>query len=853
MAKKRAPTTAHAPSQTPQSSDALAVYRSKRDFGKTPEPPPKSSPIGANKGKKTALAFVVQKHDATRLHYDVRLEIGGAMMSWAVPKGPSFDPSVRRLAVETEDHPIEYNAFEGRIPDGEYGAGDVLIWDRGTYESVPPGQEETMRDKGHFHVRLAGEKLKGEWHIIRTGRRAEGASVGESGARPQWLMFKAKDAHANPKIDIVADRPESVVSGRTATRGPLRVHSSSSGKSVASLVATVGDVMLATPVEALDDPDKYLFEIKYDGYRLLAVKVGREVRLLSRRTNDWTPRFVLIADAIARLPVLEAVIDGEACAVDDKGRPSFARLQQWLSGETAGSKLAYAAFDLLWLDGRDLRKEPIEVRRELLEALLADAPAPLSFSRSMPGEVTHLLEVAKRTGLEGLIGKRKGTPYLAGRGTAWVKLKFERHQDCAIAGYIPMNGTTNQVGALVLALAEEGRFVYAGRVGTGFDSRTRIDLAKRLDALPSVRATIHGVPKTETNVHWTEPTLVCEIGFAEWTRDGSARQPKFLGLREDKTPLECIREPDAVDIDPRAVSMREPVRVALANPDKVLFPRDGITKREIFDYYTAIAPVLLPHLAGRPLALQRWVNGIDEADWYQQNAPLKVPDFVRLVDVGERHRNKKRMVAEKVETLQWMANLAALTIHQWASHVPEAATTHGQIVRALGQPDYFVLDLDPGEGTWANLIEVALTVRKLVEALEFESCVKTSGKRGLHIVIPVAPGPSHEEATRFAEQMARAVAKALPDIATVERMKAKRHGRLYVDYGQNGEGRTIVSPYTIRALDGAPVSTPLAWSEVTVKLDPKRFTIRTILDRIHKLGDLFVPALSAKNVLPPLA
>ena len=863
-ATSRKPAPRRALAKSSSRGDALDVYRSKRHFDVTPEPPPDRAPRGT---KGEGLEFVVQKHDATRMHYDVRLEVGSAMMSWAVPKGPSYDPEVKRLAVETEDHPMEYNRFEGRIPDGEYGAGDVLIWDRGTYETVPPGQQDAMRAKGHFHVRFFGDKLEGDWHILCTARSSDGGHLGSPGAKTQWLMFKAKDAFADAGRDIVAERPESIVSGKTATRGPRRVGASPSGKSARTLLANVGEVALAVSQSRVSDPSRYLFEIKYDGYRLLAAKAGGSVVLQSRRENDWTAKFQPVASAIAALPVREAIIDGEACVVDAAGRPSFGSLQAWLGGERGAGTLAYVAFDLLWVDGRDLRKEPLEARRELLESLLANAPAPLSFSRSIDGNLDRITLALRESKLEGLVAKKKGSPYVGGRSGTWVKLKFVKRQDCAVAGYLPLSGTKNQIGALLLAVVEKGKLRYAGRVGTGFDARARKVLAERLDAAQVSRPEVLGTPNIKGAV-WTTPALVCEIAFSEWTRDGCARQPSYVGLREDKVPEECTLDdsPAATPPEvgrPRARAMKPGTKAAdkdperasgakLSNPTKVLFPRDGITKRDVVDYYTRVSGVMLPHLRGRPLALQRWPHGIDGEEWYQQNAPDKCPPFVRLLAVGDHHTNKKRIVADNVETLQWLANLAAITLHQWASHAPGTAKTERAIVKALAEPDYFVIDLDPGAGTWAHLIEVAMAVRRLIDALEFESVVKTSGKRGLHIVVPIVRGPSHAEATAFAEHMARAVAKVLPKIATVERMKAKRGGRLYVDFGQNGEGKTVVAPYTLRARDSAVVSTPIAWSEVTEKLDPTRFTIKTVLARIDKRGDLFAGALSGKNTLPPL-
>jgi bifunctional non-homologous end joining protein LigD len=405
-------------------------------------------------------------------------------------------------------------------------------------------------------------------------------------------------------------------------------------------------------------------------------------------------------------------------------------------------------------------------------------------------------------------------------------------------------------------VVDAGKLVFAGRVGTGFDARTRSALAKRLGpghvgGTPSVE----GAPKTN-DAHWVAPTLVCESAFTEWTREGSMRHPRYLGLREDKTPLECLREEGGAGKEGQESPAEQTVPVIsrqdgpkLANPDKVLFPRDGIRKRDIWDYCTAIAPFMLPHLSGRPLTLQRYPDGIDGQEWYQQNAPEKTPGFVRLVDVGPRHDNKKRIVCDDVDTLHWLANLAAFTLHQWCSHVPPMATARAAIDHALALPDYVVLDLDPGDGPWAHLVEVARAVHTLLDALKLESFVKTSGKRGVHVVVPIAPGPTHAQATGFAEKIARAVAKVLPKISTVERMKDKRTGKLYIDYGQNGEGRTIVSPYTIRARDGAVVSMPIAWDELDEALDPTRFTIRSAIARVERHGDLFAGVLTTKQKL----
>jgi bifunctional non-homologous end joining protein LigD len=825
----------------PKSGDKLASYREKRDFKSTPEPSPdalessprKSSQARPSDGKK--LEYCVQKHDATRMHYDVRLEIAGALMSFAVPKGPSYDPQVKRLAVETEDHPMMYLDFEDRIPDGQYGAGDMLLWDRGTYETVPPGQEDAQRAKGHLHVRFFGEKLRGGWHFVKTKGQARESS-GEK-AKAQWLMFKATDDTADPGRDIVVERPESVASGKSATRGPRRVGASHSGKSVESLVDAAGEPMRAV-VGPIDDVTAYSYEIKYDGYRIFAAKTGDQVRLVTRGGHDWTPRFTVIAGAVRKLAAREVVVDGEACVLDADGKPSFQALQEWLAGASKGrSPVAYVAFDLLWLDGRDLRDLPLEERRELLEALLKDATAPISFSRSSLAstkrEYDAIVVAARDAGLEGLVAKRRGSKYIGGASGPWRKVKFERRQDCAVVGWVPMSGNARDLGTLLLAVFDRGTLRYAGRVGTGFDTATRALILQRLEPL-GVGAPPLPAPRTP-DARWVRPSMVCEVSFGEWTRDGSMRRPVFIALREDKTPEECTVDEPPPEPKTSPTSATFPIsssKIKLTNPDKVLFPRDGITKKEILAYYNAIAPLLLPHLRDRPLTLQRWPDGIDGEAWYQQNAPEPHPAFVRTIQFEK----KKRLVADNAETIAWLANLAALTLHMWSSRAS-----------SLDRPDWVVLDLDPGEGTWRDLIEVARAVRTLLDALSLESAVKTSGKRGLHVVVPIATGPSHDEATAFAERIAKAVAKVLPKVATVERMKEKRGGRLYVDYLQNGEGRTIVAPYTIRALDGAPVSTPLSWSEVTERLDPRAFTVRTVLERVAKHGDLFAPALQGRG------
>ncbi len=866
------------PGKRPTKADGpLSEYKKKRNFKSTPEPEDDEKSSEASRAAKSShsetpaskkLAFVVQKHDATRVHYDLRLEIAGVMMSWAVPKGPTYDPTVKRLAVHTENHPMTYADFEARIPDGHYGAGDMIVWDRGTYETVPPGKEEWMEGKGHLHVRLFGDKLQGEWHLVRTKGRGDDPKDAR-GLSKTWLFFKAQDAFADHERDILTERPESLVSGKSATRGPRRVGASAQGESAQSLLRTIGEPMKANH-GVLGDPKQYSFEIKYDGYRLIGAKAGADVRLWSRRANDWTDRFPEIAKAIAALPARELVLDGEACAVGEDGVPSFQRLQKWLSNERRGSSLTFPCFDLVWLDGRDLRKQQLEERRQLLEELVKGAQAPLSFARALEGDFDAILGAAKAAGLEGLVAKRKKSLYTSGPNNAWLKIKFEMRQEAAVIGYSKLE-RSHAMGALVLAVWDPARssFVYAGRVGTGFDDKERKQLAELLAPHETASSVAEGTPRSP-DVTWVEPQIVVELGFREWTREAHFFQPRYLGIREDKAPKDAVREdrelclPDDRDLalpTARPTAPPPPVKVPLSNPTKILYPVDKIDKRAIADYFQAISPFMLPHLAGRPLNMQRWPNGIHEPEWFQHQAPPKLPSFVRTLrfDKGERtlvakgRSHVERIVCDNVETLLYLANLAALTAHVWTSHAPPEGASDAEVASALSQPDYVVLDLDPGEATKKkDLIEVAHAVKALADALEMPSYVKTSGKRGIHIMIPIRRGHTHEEAAEFAEHVARAVAKVLPKIATVERMKDKRDGKLYVDYGQNGRSRTIVAPYTLRALDGAPVAMPIHWDEVDESLDPRRFTLKNAVDRAEKEGDLLAPILKGKAALPKL-
>ena len=865
---------------------SLQTYRAKRDFKKTPEP----SPDVPLKKQGAEPIFVVHKHDATRMHYDLRLEIDGALASWAIPKGPSYDPKSKRLAVETEDHPMSYARFEGRIPDEEYGGGDSLLWDEGTYDTVPPGKAHEQREKGHLVVDLHGEKLQGRWHLIRT--RGDGR-------KNQWLCFKSIDGNEKPDYDVVAERPESVKSGRSETRGPVRksalerVHPPAE-----TLLQRVWPPMLAklsTPEEANDAT--HVYEVKYDGFRAIAALSGSGLVFKSRNGNDLSGRFPGVADALRRLRVPEAVIDGEVVAVDAKGRSSFQLLQN-----QSGGDLRFVAFDLLYLDGHDLRDKPLEARRELLESLLSGVNPPVQLAERIDMPKERALKEAQRRGWEGLIAKRKGSTYVGSRSGQWLKLKVIAGQEVVILGFLPIKNehSAKEIGALLVGVNGPDGYRDVGKIGTGFDAKMRHQLREMLEKI-RVDKPVAVDAKKRAGAVWVQPKYVCQVHFTEWTDDGRLRHPVFQGLRTDKKPEEVIRErpttttrgkaraeaPEPVQAAaaprkraaakrtttertatkrtatkrtatrstgarraPTALAARSaklpvrdeaPVETGLArltSGDRVLYPKGGYTKEDVFEYYRQVAPLMLPVLADRPISVQQWPGGILAPGFFKHELSGK-PDWVPTLRVEHLNRTIDHVNAKSPDALLWLANQSALTLHMWSSHAP-----------TLENPDWVLFDLDPGKGTWEDLIRVATAMRKKLESLGLESFPKTSGKRGIHVFVPLRPGYSHEQAMRFANDVANQVAAELSDIATTERAINKRGGRLYIDAGQNGRGKTVVAPYSLRAVEAASFSAPLKWSEVTKRLDPSRFNIQTLRKRLDAVGDLFAPVLTAKQKLP---
>ncbi|TMA18693.1 MAG: DNA ligase D [Deltaproteobacteria bacterium] len=794
----------------------LEEYRAKRDFSITNEPAPGAVEEHAKP------TFVVHKHDATRLHYDVRLEMDGALASWSVPKGPSYDPSVKRLAIQTEDHPLEYGSFEGRIPDGEYGAGDSLIWDNGTCDSVPPGQFSQQRKKGHIVAQFEGHKLRGQWHLVRTHGGAPG--------KAQWLIFKAKDGTENPSYDVIAERPESVVSGRVATRGPERSGKLRAPRAAPDAILTAYmPPMLATLVDEAP-PGKWIAEVKYDGYRALSALSNGRLAMWTRNGLDLSSRFPRVARALSQILVGDAVIDGEVCVLDADGVPRFELIQQ---GREEDAVLF--AFDLLRLDGEDLRKRPLQDRRDLLRSVLSNAPPELRIAEEVPGPIGEALEAMRARGLEGLILKAPGSLYEKGRSREWLKLKAQANQELAIIGWTPgKGGASGSVGALLLAVADgRGGYEFAGKVGTGFSSKQRAELKKELSKDAVDQAPARGAPRLR-DAHWVKPRLVAQVRFTEWTSDGKLRHPAFQGLRADKKPEECLREKPA-----KAVVTKP--RVELSNPGRLLFPKDKITKADVAAYYQAVAPAMLRALRERPLALVHWNQGIEKAKWFQQDVGKMAEEWMTLVETPARTKagSVKHLVADSVDALRWLAQNSVIEIHAWHSRAP-----------SLTQPDWVVFDLDPAEGKDVEqAIEVAQILHGMFERLGLPSVPKTTGKRGLHVYVPLAKGHTFDDAQAFGLSVGETVSKQLPTI-TLERSLSQRRGRLYFDCMQNGYGKTVIAPYSLRGVAGAPVSAPLRWNEVKPGLDPSQFNLRTMPDRLREQGDLFEPALKQGVRLP---
>jgi bifunctional non-homologous end joining protein LigD len=766
-----------------QRATKLAEYRRKRDSAKTPEP------FGSRSVTGTQPLFVVQRHAARRLHYDLRLERDGVLASWAVPRGLPTEPGARRLAVHVEDHPLEYARFEGEIPKGEYGAGKVEIWDEGTYEVL----EE--KSDGGLTFRLDGRRLRGLWALVPA--RLDGDSK-------NWLLLRKRD----PAVPLGREYPRY-------------------------------SPMLATLVEKPPQGQGWLFEVKWDGYRAVARLRESEAILWSRAGHDLTSRFAPIAKALPRaLRTPDCVVDGEICALDDRGRPRFALMQR---GE---GTLVIELFDLLELEGEELLELPLRERRARLDALLDRSIGTVRLSEAF-ADGNALFAAAKAEGLEGVVAKRAASRYLPGKRTRdWLKVKTHERQEFLIAGYTRGTGKrAGSFGALVLAVRRADELVWVGNCGTGFTEAEIDRLLRRLRPLERKTSPFGKPPKMprvrRENVVWVTPKLVCEVEFAEWTRDGRLRAPSYQGLREDKAPSEVRRE------RPLESELRRGSRVLqLSNFEKVFWPGEGITKGDLLDYYRRVAPVLVPHLRGRPFTMKRYPDGIEGGHFFQKDAPTHMPDWIetRTLPATSRDGKRRRMIRYPLVndelTLLWMVNMGCIDLNATLARAERPE-----------RPDVVLFDLDPAEGAgFREVVRVALLVKELLDALGLEGFPKTSGADGMHIVVPIARRHGFEETRSFVGIAAGALARVHPELVTTEWVRAKRRGVL-IDANQNREGATIASVYSVRPLPGAPVSAPLRWQELTDDLDPREFTMDVVLGRVERHGDLFASVLTLRQSL----
>lgn len=864
----------------------LKTYHGKRRFGVTAEPKGKVA-------RKRGHAFVIQKHAARRLHYDLRLELDGVMKSWAVTRGPSLVPSEKRLAVEVEDHPIEYNTFEGTIPKGEYGGGTVMVWDRGTWS--PHDDPHKGLKKGHLAFDLNGGKLHGAWHLVRLHKRP-----GEK--RNNWLLIKSDDdaARGVRDKDILEEADFSIKTGRTmdeitdgerasarektrmkkvlaSTKKKMSAPKAKTAKKTKQKMTASAQLVqkhdtitdrkprlkgakhaalpgfvepcLATLADKAPDSTNWIHEIKFDGYRLQA-RLGRgKAKLLTRKGLDWTHKFKGIADAVAELDADSALIDGELVVEGDDGVTSFSLLQEELKSGPQ-DRLIYYVFDLLYLDGQDLRGLPLSERKEALAQLIKNAPkrTPLRFSESIAERGPVLLKHACQLGLEGIISKLADAPYRSGRGRDWIKTKCSSRQELVIAGFVPSTADAHAVGALVLGFHDKGKLVYAGRTGTGFTHQTARELYRKLKALKRERTPFAAVPAEERGVRapiWVEPKLVAEVDFHGWTHGDRIRQASYQGLREDKAAADVVREEkpmESVAAKSKTTARKRsaPVTkaatkkpswkkatnamvgaVTLSHPDRVYWEDAGVTKQDLAQYYKNVWKWMAPHVAGRPISLLRCPEGASGQCFFQKHAAAGITtEHLHLVP----EKGDKIISVDNLDGLLSLVQAGVLEVH-----------TRGTTIDDRENADRLVFDLDPGPGTgWKDVVAAAHDVHDRLDDIGLKTYLKTSGGKGLHVVLPIAPTP-WTKAKEFAQALAQAMAADDPDRYVATATKSKRKNRIFIDYLRNSREATAVAPYSTRARPGAAVSAPITWTELGGLKSADHYTVLNIRSRLKRL------------------
>jgi len=863
---------------------SLSKYRRKRSAARTPEPFGREA---AGPSSATGGTFVIQKHAARRLHYDFRLEMEGVLRSWAVPKGPSLNPADKHLAVAVEDHPLEYGDFEGVIPPGNYGAGSVIVWDRGVYEVVDPvgGDAAEAVRNGKIDLALHGFKLNGAFTLVRTG--------GRRGADPKdkqnWLLIKKRDQYATTTENVLEAHPRSVLSGLTieeladAPAQEQRVADRLAHRHLPELgkKLTYSDfpLTLAKTVTDSFDNDKWLFEIKYDGVRVLAIRDGENTQLYARSGTNITNRYPEVVLALNSIALERFVLDGEIVAQDELGRPSFQLLQRRMHVNDARQiarlsvavPVTYYVFDLLGFDRFDTRGLPLEERKHLLSEFI-HSEGPVRYCDHVVGRGKDFYLAIAEHDLEGVVAKLRDAPYRGTRTGDWLKIKRPITERFVIGGYSDPDGTRTHFGALLLGQFEtDGALRYTDKVGTGFNRETLRKiyamLEERAAAQSPFRKPAVGEPTPERNAHFVRPELVCKVRFTEWTDSGGIRQPSFLGLVEGADPRDCeyngpgareetsahpandeAEEPSA---DAGASSAKGRAILAapaaatqtasVTHPEKIFWPKDGYTKGDLVVYYRAISKWMLPYLKDRPVMLTRYPDGIEGKMFYQKDAPGFVPPWIRTEKIysEDSQREISYFILDSEEALAYVANLAAITIHMWSSRISH-----------LERPDWLLFDIDPKGTTTARAVEVARAVAAVLREVGLEACLKTSGQMGLHVVVGLAPKYTYDQARMFSELVAQVVVNRIPAVATINRNPRTRNGRVYIDYLQLGHGKTIAAPFSVRPIPGAPVSAPMLWKDLKPSLDPTIYNIETMPARMSRMKrDPFLDAIEKHAIL----
>ncbi len=769
--------------------EALARYHGKRDFTRTPEPK-----TGGRKAAGT-LRFVVQKHHASHLHYDFRLELDGTLKSWAVPKGPCLDPKVKRMAVEVEDHPLSYADFEGTIPPKQYGAGTVIVWDRGDW--LPEGNARRALAAGKLKFELRGDKLKGHWTLVRMH--------GKPGDRqPAWLLIKEADDAARPlaEFDVVEALPDSVLTKPAPAALPA---------TLAPQLATLADGPPASPGE-------WRYELKFDGYRLVSRIDGKSVQCFTRNGHDWSSRVPELVAALKKLKARSAWLDGEIVVDGDKGAPDFQSLQNAFDRGATG-RIAYWLFDLMFLDGRDLRNLPLEERRAMLADLLGGKPAaPLRLSEVFDAAPRDLLASAAKLGFEGIVGKRRGSTYVSKRSPDWIKLKQHRRQEFVIGGYTAPKGSRSGFGALLLGVYDDaGKLQYCGNVGTGFDASRLSDIEAKLVKLKSATSPFAGAVPTSVKAQWVRPQLVAEVSFGEWTREGRIRHSVFQGLRSDKPAHEIVHE--------EAQKMKAPAKPrGVSHAERVIDPQSGATKGDVYAYYEAVSTVMLPHLRKRPVSLVRAPAGVGGELFFQKHAQGGEMPGVKLLDPALDPGHEPLLQIDAAKGLLSAAQLNMIELHTWN------ATSD-----AISQPDRMTFDLDPGEGVpWAQVQEAALLTQVLLKELGLPAFLKTSGGKGLHVVVPLRRQHGWDTVKGFSQAVVVHLAATIPARFVAKSGPKNRVGKIFVDYLRNGFGATTVSAWSLRARPGLGVSVPVAWEELPELTSGAHWTLATVGERLKE-------------------